>query len=256
MDLKLKGKKAIVTGASRGIGKAIAQLLAAEGADVAVCARGAAGVEALVAELKGQGVKAVGGAVDIADGPALKAWIEEAAKALGGVDILVSNASALTRGASEEDWKAMFDVDLMGAVRALEAARPYLEKAGAENGDAAFLITSSVSAAEAGAPSAYGAIKAAQIHFAKGVAREGAPKHLRCNVVSPGTVYFKGGVWGVTEERAPDFFKMMIARNPTGRMATPEEIATATVFLASPVSAFTTGVNLVVDGAITQRANF
>ena len=141
-------------------------------------------------------------------------------------------------------------------MRALEAARPFLEKAGAEKGDAAFIITSSVSAAETSAPSAYGAIKAALIHFAKGVAREGAPKHLRCNVVSPGTVFFEGGVWGVTKERAPDFFNMMIARNPTGRMATPQEIAAATVFLASPRSGFTTGINMVVDGAITQRANF
>jgi 3-oxoacyl-[acyl-carrier protein] reductase len=256
MDLQLKGKKAIVIGASRGIGKAIAEALADEGCDVAICARGQAGVDAVVASLKAKGVKAIGGAVDIADGPALKDWITETAGALGGLDVLVSNASALTLGAGEEDWKAMYDLDLMGAVRSLEAARPFLEKAGAEHGDAAFIITSSVSAAEASTPSAYGAIKAALIHYAKGVAREGAPRHLRCNVVSPGTVYFKGGVWGVTEERAPDFFKMMIARNPTGRMATPEEIAAATVFLASPLSAFTTGINMVVDGAISQRANF
>ena len=256
MDLQLKGKKAIVTGASRGIGRAIAETLAAEGVDVAICARGQAGVDEVVDALKSRGHAAFGAAVDIADGPALKGWIASAAERLGGLDILVSNASALTRGAGEEDWKAMYDVDLMGAVRALEAARPFLEKAGAETGDAAFIITSSVSAAEASAPGAYGAIKAALIHFAKGVAREGAPRHLRCNVVSPGTVFFEGGVWGVTKERAPDFFKMMIARNPTGRMGTPEEIAAATVFLASPLSAFTTGINMVVDGAITQRANF
>jgi 3-oxoacyl-[acyl-carrier protein] reductase len=253
VDLQLKGKKAIVIGASRGIGRSIAETLAAEGADVAICARGQAGVDEVV---QGLGGKAFGGAVDIADGPALKAWITEAAERLGGLDILVSNASALTRGAGEDDWRRMYDVDLMGAVRSLEAARPFLEKAGAERGDAAFIITSSVSAAEAGAPSAYGAIKAALIHFAKGVAREGAPRHLRCNVVSPGTVYFKGGVWGNTEERAPEFFKTMIARNPTGRMGTPDEIAAAAVFLASPVSAFTTGINMVVDGGITQRANF
>jgi len=256
VDLQLKGKRVVVTGASRGIGRSIAEAFADEGADVAVCARGQAGVDEVVASLKARGVRAFGAGVDIADGPALKAWIAGAIEALGGLDILVSNASALTRGASEDDWKKMYDVDLMGAVRSLEAARPALERAGAEHGDACFIITSSVSAAEASAPGAYGAIKAALIHFAKGVAREAAPRHLRCNVVSPGTVYFKGGVWGVTEERAPDFFKMMIARNPTGRMAAPEEIAAATVFLASPRSAFTTGVNLVVDGAITQRANF
>jgi 3-oxoacyl-[acyl-carrier protein] reductase len=256
MDLQLRGKKAIVTGASRGIGRAIAETLAAEGCDVAICARGQAGVDEVVGALAAKGVTAFGAAVDIADGPALKAWITQSAERLGGLDVLVSNASALTRGAGEDDWKAMYDVDLMGAVRALEAARPFLEQAGAEKGDAAFVITSSVSAAEASAPGAYGAIKAALIHFAKGVAREAAPRHLRCNVVSPGTVLFDGGVWGVTRDRAPDFFKMMIARNPTGRMGTPEEIAAATVFLASPLSAFTTGINMVVDGGITQRANF
>jgi 3-oxoacyl-[acyl-carrier protein] reductase len=256
MDLQLEGKRAIVTGGSRGIGRAIAELLAAEGASVAICARGQSGVDEVVSALEAKGATAFGAAVDIADGPALKAWIRSSAERLGGLDILVSNASALTRGASEEDWKAMYDIDLMGAVRALEAARPFLEQAGADNGDAAFIITSSVSAAEASAPGAYGAIKAALIHFAKGVAREAAPRHLRCNVVSPGTVFFEGGVWGQTKEHAPDFFKMMIARNPTGRMATPEEIAAAAVFLASPRSAFTTGINLVVDGAISQRANF
>jgi 3-oxoacyl-[acyl-carrier protein] reductase len=223
---------------------------------VGICARGQAGVDQVVAGLTARGVQAIGGAVDIAEGPALKAWITRTAEALGGLDILVSNASALTRGAGEEDWKAMYDLDLMGAVRSLEAARPFLEKAGAEKGDAAFIITSSVSAAEASAPSAYGGVKAALIHFAKGVAREAAPKHVRCNVISPGTVFFEGGVWGVTKERAPDFFNMMIARNPTGRMGTPQEMAAATVFLASPVSAFTTGINMVVDGGISQRANF
>ena len=256
MDLQLKGKKAIVTGASRGIGRAIAETLAAEGCDVAICARGQAGVDEVVGALTAKGVTAFGAAVDIADGAALKAWITASAERLGGLDVLVSNASALTRGAGEDDWKAMYDVDLMGAVRALEAARPFLEKAGAETGDAAFIITSSVSAAEASAPGAYGAIKAALIHFAKGVAREAAPRHLRCNVVSPGTVFFEGGVWGNAKAHAPDFFKVMIARNPTGRMGTPEEIAAATVFLASPLSAFTTGINMVVDGGITQRANF
>ena len=256
MDLRLKGKKAIVTGASRGIGRAIAETLADEGVDVAICARGQGGVDEVVEALLAKGVKAFGAAVDIGDGPALRAWVTEAANRLGGLDILVSNASALTRGAGEADWKQMYDVDVMGAVRALEAARPFLETAGAERGDAAFVITSSVSAVETSAPSAYGAMKAALIHFAKGVAREGARRHLRCNVVSPGTVYFKGGVWGNAEEQAPDFFKTMIARNPTGRMGTPEEIAAAAVFLASPVSAFTTGINRVVDGGITQRANF
>jgi len=256
MDLQLKGKTAVVTGATRGIGRAIAECFADEGANVAICARNADQVAETVKALEAKGVKAFGAVVDIADGPALKAFITKAGETLGGIDILVSNASALVQGNAEDAWKAMFDIDMMGAVRTFEAARPFLEKAGETKGDAAFLITSSVSAAETDDPNCYGAMKAAQIHFAKGVARQGAPKHVRCNVVSPGTVFFEGGVWGNVKQAAPAFFEQMIKRNPTGRMATPEEVAAATVFLASPRSAFTTGINMVVDGAISRRANF
>ena len=256
MDLQLKGKKAIVTGASRGIGRSIAELLADEGCDVAVCARGEDGVADTVKALEAKGVKAWGRAVDIADGPAIRSFVEDAAQTLGGLDVLVSNASALVNGGSEDDWRAMFEVDMLGAVRTWEAAQPHLEKAAAANGDAAFIITSSVSAAEANGVSAYGPMKAALIHFAKGVAKVGAPKHVRCNVVSPGTVFFEGGVWGNVKANAPGFFDQMIKRNPTGRMATPEEVAAATVFLASPRSAFTTGINMLVDGAISSRVNF
>ncbi|WP_397417152.1 SDR family NAD(P)-dependent oxidoreductase [Phenylobacterium sp.] len=256
MDLQLKGKAAVVTGATRGIGRAIAEAFADEGANVAICARDAAQVAATVKALEAKGVRAFGQVVDIADGAALKAFINAAAQALGGLDIAVSNASALVQGNDEASWRAMFEIDILGAVRVLEAARPHLETAGRERGDACFLITSSISAAEADTPSSYGAMKAAQIHFAKGVAREGAPKKVRCNVVSPGTVFFEDGVWGKVKAGMPAFFEQMLQRNPTGRMATPEEVAAATVFLASPRSAFTTGVNLVVDGAISRRANF
>ena len=257
MDLRLRGRTAVVTGGTRGIGRAIADAFADEGANVAVCARKPDEVEAAVAALRAKGVQAFGGAVDIADGPALKRFVAEAGERLGGIDALVSNASALSVDSSEEAWKALFDIDVMGAVRSLEAARPFLEKAAEANGDAAFTIISSVSAAEAGnGVSAYGAMKAALIHYAKGVAREGAAKKLRCNVVSPGTVFFEGGVWGNVKAHMPALYKTMIERNPTGRMASPEEIASATVFLSSPLSAFTTGINMVVDGAISARVNF
>jgi 3-oxoacyl-[acyl-carrier protein] reductase len=256
MDLGLKGKKVIVTGGSRGIGRSIADLFAEEGADVAICARGADQVATAVDALKGKGVNAWGQAVDIADGPALKAFVTGAGEALGGIDVLVSNASALVQGTGEDEWRAMFEIDILGAVRSFEAARPFLERAGQTHGDAAFLITSSVSAAEASNASSYGAMKAALIHYAKGLARENAAKHIRANVVSPGTVFFEGGVWGNVKAGMPQFFDQMIKRNPTGRMATPEEVAAATVFLASPRSAFTTGINMLVDGAISTRVNY
>ncbi|MGH6997188.1 MAG: SDR family NAD(P)-dependent oxidoreductase [Phenylobacterium sp.] len=256
MDLGLKGKKAVVTGGSRGIGRAIADLLADEGADVAICARNAEQVADAVKALQAKGVNAWGQAVDIADGPAIRAFVAQAGETLGGIDVMVSNASALVQGAGEDEWRAMFEIDILGAVRSFEAAKPFLEKAGETHGDAAFLITSSVSAAEAANASSYGALKAALIHYAKGLARENAAKHIRANVVSPGTVFFEGGVWGNVKAGMPQFFEQMIKRNPTGRMATPEEVAAATVFLASPRSAFTTGINMLVDGAISSRVNY
>ncbi|HEY4123281.1 MAG TPA: SDR family oxidoreductase [Rhizomicrobium sp.] len=256
MDLHLKGKNAVILGGTRGIGRAIADTLADEGANVAICARNADQVSETVAALKDKGVRATGASVDITDGAALTAWIQKAGGELGGIDILVSNAGAMAIGNDAGSWNANFKLDVLGAVYAFEAARPFLEKAAEANGDAAFITISSVSAAEADSASSYGPIKAALIHNAKGLARQYASKKIRVNVVSPGMVYFKGGVWNMVETNMPDYYKQAMSRNPTGRAATPQEVANAAVFLASPVSSYTTGVNLLVDGAISHRVNF
>jgi 3-oxoacyl-[acyl-carrier protein] reductase len=256
MDLHLKGKNAVVLGGTRGIGRAIAETLAGEGANVAICARNADQVKDAVGELKSKGTKVAGGAVDITDGAALKAWVAKAASELGGVDILISNAGAMAQGGDPASWESNFKLDVLGAVNAFEAAYPFLEKAAAANKDAAFVIIASVSAAESDTGSSYGPIKAALIHYAKGLSRQHAKRGIRTNVVSPGMVYFEGGVWNTVEKNMPDYFKQAMSRNPTGRAATPQEIANAAVFLASPASSYTTGANLIVDGAISRRVNF
>ena len=256
MDLGLKGKKAIVLGGTRGIGRAIAETLAREGADVGVCARNPAQVDEAVKALKALGVNATGASVDITDAPALKAWIAAAGAELGGLDILVSNAGAMAQGADPASWEQNFKLDVLGAVNAFEAAQPLLEAGAARHGDAAFVIIASVSAAVADNASSYGPVKATLVHMAKGLSRQHAKQRIRVNVVSPGMVYFEGGVWHMVEKNMPEFFKTAMSRNPTGRAATPQEVANAAVFLASPVSSYTTGVNLLVDGAISNRVNF
>lgn len=256
MDLKLKGKKAVVLGGTRGIGRSIVENLISEGVDIALCARNADQVSSSIAQLSNSGVKVIGAAVDISDGTALRSWVAAAGEQLGGIDILISNASAMAQGSSEEDWQALLSIDILGLKNATEAAMPFLEKSATATGDAAIVSIGSVSSVNATEPSAYGAIKGALVHYIKGIAKQSAAKHIRANVVSPGTVYFKGGVWNTVEENMPEFFESMIAKNPTGRMATPEEVANAAVFLASPLSGFTTGINMIVDGALSDRANY
>ncbi len=249
MDLGLKGLRAIVTGGSKGIGRRAADMLADEGADVGICARTEADVEATVAALKAKGVNASGGAVDVTDKAALEDWVEASAKALGGIDIVVANVSALAMEDDEEGWRKQYETDMLHTVRTVTAAMPYLEV----SKNASITIVSSVSGREIDFTGpAYGAMKAALIHYAQGLAYRLAPKMIRVNAVSPGNVYFEGGIWQWIEENNDELFKQAMALNPTGRMATAEEVGRGIVFLASPASSFTSGTNLVIDGALTK----
>jgi len=253
MDLGLKGKKAIVTGGTRGIGRAIAETFAREGADVAVCARNAEQVDETVAALQGMGVNAYGATADVSDAAAISQWITEAAGQLGGIDALVANVSALAGDSGEAAWRAAFEVDMLGSINTIDAAIPFLEKSEA----GAIVSISSVSALQYfGGVRAYNSIKAALINHVSNVAHQLAPKGIRANTVSPGTVYFKGGVWHDRELQQPEFFQAALKMNPMGRMCTPEEVANATVFLASPAASFISGTNLVVDGALMQGVQY
>jgi 3-oxoacyl-[acyl-carrier protein] reductase len=249
MDLGLKGLRAVVTGGTKGIGRAAAQIFAAEGASVAICARNADEVKTAVKDLSGKGVQAYGAGVDVADKAALQTFVANSAKALGGIDILVANVSALAAQDSEESWSQSFDVDMMHTVNAVTAALPFLEK----SKHPSIVIVSSVSGREVDFTGpAYGAMKAALIHYAQRLAFQHAAKMIRVNAVSPGNTYFEGGVWHNIEKNLPDLFKSSLDLNPTGRMAKPEEIGRGIVFLASPASSFTSGTNLVIDGALTR----
>jgi 3-oxoacyl-[acyl-carrier protein] reductase len=253
VDLELRGKKAIVTGGTRGIGRAIAEKLAAEGADLAICARNRGPIDEAVAALGKKGVKAWGRPVDVADSAALRAWIADAVGALGGLDIFVSNVSALAVATDEATWRKSFDIDVMGTVVGIDTALPLLEG----SGGGAIVIIGSVAAVEvSGATRPYNAVKAALLPYMKSTARNHAGKNIRINMVSPGTVYFKGGIWHLREQQQPEFFKAALARNPMGRMGRPDEVADAVVFLASARASFITGANLIIDGGATQRVQF
>ena len=256
MDLQLNGRKAIVTGGTKGIGLAIAQTLAREGASVAICSRDAVAAQQTAASLGalrnddigGNGVF-LGEGVDVADGAALKAWVETVAQQWGGLDIVVANVSALSIANDIASWRKQFETDMLGTVHLVDAAMPYLEASSA----ASIIAISSVSGREVDfAAGPYGTFKAALVHYIQGLAYQLAPKGIRANTVSPGNVYFEGGVWDWIEKNDPKLYADSLALNPSKRMARPQEIADAVAFMASPVASFISGTNLVVDGALTR----
>ena len=242
-----------MTGGTRGIGRKIVELLVAEGCHVGFCARDTDQVEDCVAKLSGSAAAVRGAAVDVTDDAGLQNWISKTANEFGGLDILIANASALAGQANMDAWRVGMEVDILGTVRAVDAAVPFLERS-----DAASIVAIASTAAvnTSGGVRAYSGVKAALINYLSGLSTNLGAKGIRANTVSPGAIFFEGGVWDLRKREAPQAYQDAVARNPFGRLGTPEEVANATVFLASPAASYISGANLVVDGASTTRVQF
>jgi NAD(P)-dependent dehydrogenase (short-subunit alcohol dehydrogenase family) len=248
MDLQLAGKRVLVSGGTRGIGRAIVETFLDEGAAVSFCARTAQHVTRTVEDLAGRGT-VHGTVADVGDDSAMARWVAEAAEQLGGIDVVVANVSALAIPDTEENWANSLNVDIMGTVRLVREAMPHLRRSEA----AAIVAISSVTGREADfASGPYGTAKTAIVGYVHGLAFQLAGQNIRANTVSPGNTFFPGGVWDSIKQNNRELYDSALALNPTGRMGTPHEMANAVVFLASPRASFISGTNLVVDGALTR----
>jgi len=244
MEISFKGKKVLVGGASRGIGRSIALAFAASGADVAICARGIEGVKAAEAELRQHGTKIVGMACDLGDESQVTGFVNDAAKALGGVDVLVNNASGMGMKDDESGWLASVNVDLLGTARATRAAIPFLE----QSKDNIVNISSISGLMAVPRTLPYAAIKAALINYTMGQGLALAPKRIRVNAIAPGSIEFPGGIWESRKTSDPELYQQRLEGIPWGRLGSPEEIAKVALFLASDLASWMTGQTIVVDG--------
>ena len=244
MDLGLAGKNVVVTGGSRGIGRASALECAAEGANVAICARSQDARDATAAELTAIGAKCYAATCDVGDAGALKTFLNDANSTLGGTDILVNNPSGFGMTDDEDGWEASLNVDMMATVRASWQVVPWMQSAGGGS----IVHISSISALESGSPPAYAAAKAGLIAHAKTMAAELASQNIRINTIAPGSIEFPGGVWDMVKQHNRPAYDATLANCPVGRMGTAEEVAAAVVFVASPKAQWVSGAVLVVDG--------
>lgn len=244
MDLGLSGKGVIITGASKGIGRATALAFADEGANIAICARSPDALEATAKEIESRGVTVHAQACDAADKDALEGFLDDAKQALGSVHVLVNNASGFGVGDDEAGWKLGFDVDMMASVRATWKVTPWL----AEAGGGAVIHIASTSGLEAGSPPAYAAAKAAMISHSKTLAINLAPQNIRVNTIAPGSIEFPGGMWETIKKVNEPAYEAIRSSIPSGRLGNAEEVAAAVVFVASAPASWITGVTLSVDG--------
>ena len=245
MTFDFTGKRVVVCGGSRGIGRSIALGFAETGAAVSICARGAEALAATRGELKRFGGTAHADSCDLADGAAISRYIAAAAAVLGGIDVLVNNASGFGASDDEAGWAASVAVDMMAIVRASQAAQPLLET----SKSASIVNISSISAYRPSVRTPpYGAIKAAVIHYTTSQAAALATKGIRVNCVAPGSVEFPGGTWEKRRTENPALYNRVFASIPFGRLGHPEEIANVVLFLASPLASWVTGQTIIADG--------
>ena len=253
MDLGLKGKRVLVTGGTKSIGRAIVDAFVAEGAVVGFCARDAKLVKERETEWSGKQARAEGTALDVADDKAVKTWIDGFA-AEGGLDHFIANVSAMGTEDTPEGWAKSVAIDIVSTVEAVRHARPHLEKRGH---GATLTIIGTVSLVEVSGPTQpYRSVKAALVPFVKSLSIDLAAKSVRVNMVSPGTILEDGNTWGRQRDAGAERYKRMLAKNPSGRMGTPQEVAAAVAFISGTPASFISGINFVVDGALTARVQY
>ncbi|MGH7842959.1 MAG: SDR family NAD(P)-dependent oxidoreductase [Candidatus Binataceae bacterium] len=256
MDLGLNGRVAMLTGASRGLGRAMAIALAAEGVRLSICARGGEKLDEVAVELKAAGASVLAQPADVCDAGAMEAWAAATVRAFGGVDILVNNAGGAKVGTlnqlDDEAWRQAFELNFFSAVRLSRLCADAMAK----RGGGAIINISSLYGREAGGPLSYNSSKAAMISFTKGLARELAPKGVRVNSIAPGSILYPGGTWENVFKANPGFEQDFLSHDfPAGRLGRPEEVAYAVVMLASPRASWITGACIPVDGAQGRSLN-